>query len=187
MKLSILIPTLNDRRNQKLLKRLMAVLQPQLDKHPGEVEVRTYPSDRSIPTGTKRNTLIAESHGDYFCFIDDDDMVPEYYVDELLVAIKRKPHVITFIGYMTTNGANRKEFTIELGSGYFERNDHYYRYPNHLCCFKKDIVQDVKFPDLWQKEDYIWATEIKKRRLLKKEVHICRHMYHYDFVTKKHK
>lgn len=187
MKLSILIPTLNEPRNVKALRRLMQILEPQVKAYPGEVEIQLHEAGRNMPTGKKRNLLIQGSEGDYFCFVDDDDIVPPYYVGELMNAISKGPDVITFIGFMTTNGKDRRDFTIKLGSGYFEKEGHYYRYPNHLCCFKRDVVKDVKFPDIWFGEDFKWATEIMKRNLLKTAIHIEKWMYHYDYISNKPK
>ena len=118
--------------------------------------------------------------------IDTDDLVPSYYVNEFMRAVESSPDVVSFIGYMTTNGANRREFTIKLGEKYEERQGQYFRYPNHLCFFKRSVVEHIKFPDVWVQEDYMWATEIMRRKLLKTEVHIAKDMYHYDFRTKPH-
>lgn len=179
MKLSILIPTLPERHQQ--LARLVRNLQGQ--KTP-EVEIKIHDAGRHITTGEKRNNLIRNCEGEYFVFIDDDDNVPSYYVSELLKAIEQNPDVVTFIGYMTTNGVNRKNFTIKLGSKYEERSGHYYRFCNHLCCFKKSLVEHVKFPHIYMQEDYQWAKMINDRKILKSEVHINKDMYHYAYVTK---
>jgi glycosyltransferase involved in cell wall biosynthesis len=185
MKLSILIPTLNEQNRRQSLRRLLAILQPQVNKYPGDIEILINDAGRSVPTGTKRNNLIQDSQGDYFCFIDDDDLIPEYYVDELIKAIDQEPDVVTFIGYMTTSGRNKQHFTIKLGSDYAERNNHYYRYPNHLCCFNREKVKGVRFEPIWQSEDFKWATEIMRQKLLKTEVHIEKWMYWYDFIPNK--
>lgn len=157
----------------------MNVLEPQKTD---EVEIRLHDAGRSMTTGEKRNQLIENCNGEYFCFIDDDDLVPTYYVSELLKAIEQTPDVVTFIGHMTTNGINRREFTIKLHSKYEERNGHYYRFPNHLACFRRALVQHIKFPHKHQREDYEWASQINALGILKTEVHITRGMYHYDFV-----
>lgn len=176
MKLSILICSLPERDDK--LTRLVHHLRNQ-NKYI-DVQVVWKTTGREMPTGTKRNLLISETNSEYFCFIDDDDQVPDYYIDELVKAIDQKPDVVTFIGWMTTSGKNRQNFTIKLGSKYEEKNGHFYRFPNHLCCFKRDKVKDVKFPDTWQQEDYYWAKAIHDRKLLKTEVHIQKDMYHYD-------
>jgi glycosyltransferase involved in cell wall biosynthesis len=185
LKLSVLIPTLNEPRNIVCLKRLRNILDPQVERYKGQVEIVINDAGRAMPTGTKRNELIKGSAGEYFCFIDDDDKVPMYYIDELMKAIEQGPDVITFIGYMTTNGSNVEHFTIRLGSDYVTRNKHHYRFPNHLCCFKRSLVEHVKFEPIWIQEDYRWAKQIHDRRLAKSEVHINKHMYHYDFDAKK--
>lgn len=182
MKLSILIPTLNEPESINFLHRLNNILDPQIARYPGQVEKVINDAGRHMPTGTKRNLLIKGSVGEYFVQIDNDDLVPAYYVDELMKAIDSNPDVITFIGHMTTNGKDRRDFTIKLGSRYEERNGHYYRFCNHLCCYKRSVVEHVKFPDIWVQEDYQWA--LKVQRLLKTEVHINKSMYVYDFRTK---
>jgi len=181
MKLSILICSLPERDDK--LTRLVHHLRNQ-NKY-NDVQVVWKTSGREVPTGTKRNQLINETSSDYFCFIDDDDLVPNYYIDELVQAISKAPDVITFIGHMTTNGTDRRNFTIKLGSKYEEKNGHYYRFPNHLCCFRREAVKGVKFPDIWVQEDYEWASAIHNKKLLKTEVHINKDMYHYQFSTKK--
>jgi len=186
MKLSILICTLPETYSINMLQRLRNVLDPQIQNHP-EVEIRIHDAGRSMSTGTKRNELIQNSDSDYFSFIDCDDLVPIYYVDEMLKSIEQGPDVITFIGYMTTNGNNRANFTIKLGSNYNEQNGHYYRWPNHLCAFKREVVKGVHFRDIWVQEDYHWSKAIKDRGLLKSEVHIQKDMYHYDFRSNKAK
>lgn len=181
MKLSILIPTLPER--QANLDRLVKSITAQ--GHQDEVQVLWDRAGREVPTGRKRNSLLNSCSTEYFSFVDDDDQIPDYYVSEMLNAIAKGPDVITFIGYMTTNGKERRNFTIKLGSQYIEKNGHFYRFPNHLCGFKRDLVKHIQFPEVWQQEDYMWANTINKKGLLKTEVHIQRDMYHYDFKTNK--
>lgn len=185
MKLSILIPTLNEPESINYLRRLRGILDPQVAKYPGQVEIRIHDAGRAMSTGQKRNELIHNSDGEYFSQIDCDDVVPDYYVDEIMKAIELNPDVISFVGYMLTNGADRREFTIKLGEKYEEREGRYYRYCNHLCAFKRSVVGHVKFRPIWVQEDYYYATEIRDKGLLKSEVHISdKWMYCYAFVSK---
>jgi hypothetical protein len=185
MKLAILIPTLPETRNINLLQRLRDRIDKQVEKYP-DVRITINDAPRSMPTGTKRNQLISISGAsEYFCFIDDDDMVSHNYVSLIMEAIEKSPDVITFNGWMTTDGNRRQDFEIRLGEKYEERNGKFYRYPNHLCVYKREKVSHVKFPATWQQEDYIWATEIKNKGLLKTEVHIDQDLYWYDFQSNK--
>lgn len=179
MTLAILICSLPERSNT--LKRLTNVLEPQIERYKDQVYYSVHDAGRHLATGTKRNQLIEQTDSDYFCFIDDDDMVSSFYIDSIMKALEANPDVVTFCGWMTTNGVHRREWTIKLGSQYTEKNGHYYRFPNHLTVMKRKLVEDIKFPDLWKQEDYIWAKQIHDRRLLKTEVHIPLQLYHYDF------
>lgn len=183
MKLSILIPTLTSEYD--FLKRLMQVLQPQVDRHKDEVEIILDDRGKSVTTGEKRNYLIKQSSGEYVVFIDTDDLVPIYYVDEILKAAQKESDCITFKGYMTTDWKNRKEFVLRKGSKYEERGGVYYRWPNHIVPIKRSIASAVKFPHQTYKEDYIWSKEINDRGLIKSETFIDKEMYHYDYRTKK--
>lgn len=185
MKLSILIPTLNEPESINYLRRLRGILDPQVAKYPGEVEIRIHDAGRSMPTGTKRNELIANSDGYYFSQIDCDDVPSGDYVSQLMNGIEMGVDVITFNGYMITNGGNRQDFTIKLGSSYEQWGNHFYRWPNHLCCFKRSVVEKVKFPPIWNQEDYLWSKEVRDKKLLKTSHHIDKVMYIYDFKSNK--
>lgn len=182
-KLSILIPTLPETYSINRLARLNRILDPQISKYKDKVEKIIHDAGRSMPTGQKRNELIARAEGEYFIQIDSDDVVSDNYVEEILNAIEQGPDVVTFRGYITEDRGPRKNFVIKLGERYEERNGVYYRYCNHLCAFKKSVVQHVKFPHIHKQEDYQWATEIHNRRLCKTEVHIEKDLYWYDFIS----
>lgn len=181
--ISILICTLPERHVQ--LNKLNNTLERQALNYPGQVEIKVHDAGRQMPTGRKRNELIAMSSGDRFGFFDDDDFPSDDYVKEIVNASLQNPDVITFKGWMTTNDQNKRSFTIKLGSEYVERNGHYYRYPNHLCYFRRDAIKSVRFPEIWNQEDFRFATEIRNKGLLKTEVHIDKEIYHYRFQSNK--
>lgn len=183
MKLSILICTLPERYDH--LKRLNAIIQPQVKRFSGEVEIRIHDAGRQIPTGTKRNELINGCEGDYFCFIDDDDIPATSYVEDILKALENNPDVVTFNGWMTTNKTDRVDFVIKLGEAYEARDGKYYRWPNHLTVMKKSVVKHIEFEPIWMGEDYIWSKQIRDLGLLKSSVHIPKNLYHYDFISNK--
>lgn len=183
MILSILIPTLP--QEHAFLKRLMNVLQPQVDRSNNQVEILIDDRGRSATTGEKRNYLIKQAAGEYVVFVDTDDMVPMYYIDEILNASNNDSDCITFRGYMTTDGRNRKEFILRMGSKYEERDGVYYRWPNHIVPIKRSIASAVKFPHQTYREDYEWSKKINSLGLIKSETFIDKEMYHYDYRSKK--
>lgn len=185
--LSILIPTLPEPKNQASLQLLLKEIADQIDAigYIDYIEVLTDDRDRSVPTGTKRNDLIARATAKRFVFIDDDDHILAGYINCITDAIANAdPDVITFEGFITTNGAKRKHWVIRLGESYEERNNVYYRFPNHLAVMKKELVQHVKFPDVHYGEDYAWAKQIHEQGLLKTSVHIEKELYWYDYNPK---
>src|SRR5688572_14484141 len=182
MKFLILICTLPER--VQILRRLTRELDRQKEKYNGLVNYKCHDAGRSMSTGRKRNELIEQSMSDYFSFCDDDDMVSPNYVDEIMKALEGSPDVVTFNGWYTEFGRNKRNFTIRLGSRYYEDANHpnfyYHRFPNHLAVFKRSLVQHIKFPDVWQMEDYRWAEQIHNRKIIKTECHIPLPLYHYD-------
>lgn len=186
-KLAILICTLPEPFYIRKLKRLLSILDPQIERFNGDVSYHIHDAGRSMKTGTKRNLLIENTESEYFVFIDSDDVVTSTYVSDIMSALKHNPDVVTIKGWMTTDGANRKEWTIKLGSPYTERNGHYYRWPNHLAVMKRSLVHHIKFPDITQQEDFHWSKRINDLRLLKTEIHIDKPTYHYDFISPKNR
>lgn len=182
MKLSILIPTIPKRAG--LLKRLLNILNSQITN---EVEILTNSDDGRKTIGRKRNELIQQAKGEYIVFIDDDDEVTLDYIPLILNAIKKKPDVVCFSGWMTTNGQNRKDFYFSLNYPYsqveLKGKFVYLRYPNHLCPMKRELVKDIPFDNISLFEDFNWATTIHKRQILKKQVIIPEFIYHYIYRT----
>ena len=183
MKWSILIPTLPDDKSRLFMMRIRSILDPQLRE--GIVEIIPDDRGKEIPTGVKRNELIQKSQAEYFSFVDCDDLVSVDYVSKIMEGINMGVDVVSFCGWMTTNGGSHVNWVIKLGEEYVERGGMYYRFPNHLCCFKKSLVEHVKFPPIHQGEDYQWALNIRNLSLLKTEHHITDQLYHYDFRTNK--
>jgi hypothetical protein len=181
--LSILIPTLPERYS--LLKRLQSILLPQVANFNSRIVIHYNDAGRQSTIGEKRNSLMSRVQTEYSVFIDDDDKVSHDYVSQIMSAIEKNTDVITFNGYMTTNGSQRKNFVIKLGERYEERNNVYYRFPNHLCPMRTKLVRHILFPHIVAGEDYAWARMIHDRRLLKTSVHIEKELYHYDFNSMK--
>ena len=190
MILSILIPSTFDRRT--VLISLLINIYNQIARNNADeiVEVLIEEDDREIPTGTKRNTLVLKSKGKYIVFVDSDDFIVEDYVALILKAAESDCDAIGISGWMTTNGHSRVDWFISKDHPYTAAVDRkgnviYLRYNNHISPIKREIACQFKFPDIYQGEDYQWATEIHNSGLIKTETIIEKPIYHYDFRTNK--
>jgi len=201
MKISILIPSLWNRSEQKT--QLVYGLISQLGEicyHYDEVqenytreiytngvcEVIIDIDNKQVTTGEKRNRLVNAAKGEYIIFIDDDDEVPGYYVCSLLDACESNADCFAINGKMTTDGA--KEIKWRLSKDYenvtIKENgvDVYLRKTNHITGVKREIALKCPFPNKSNAEDKSYSDAINK--FLKSEFVISLPMYHYKFSTK---
>lgn len=179
MKLSILIPSIKCRED--LLERLMGVLFEQWHMNKANVELLTMVDDGEKSIGQKRQELLEQATGDYVCFIDDDDLVPEDYVEATLKALETEPDCV---GWKMDRRMNGRPDSIQIHSlkfkewGKFKDGTHY-RTPNHLNPIRRELALQVGFKDLNAGEDKDYSDRI--RPLLKTEVFLDRIMYTYLF------
>lgn len=189
MKLSILVPTLIERK--WMLSGLLVNIYNQISKLETPCVEVVVNNSRYITTGEKRNELIKAAKGSYIWFIDDDDFICEGAICDVLEAIKHNPDVVVFNGFMTTNGINKEGFELRIGHPYtaVKRNgkNYYLRFPNHIVPIKKDLIKDILFEHITIGEDYKWAKKINDLGILKTQEIIDKEIYHYQFRTKKTK
>jgi hypothetical protein len=207
--LSILIPTIVGREesSRKLFNQLVNVNkrfvdyynlnQQELDSlglfYP--IELRICQDNKGENTiGKKRNWLLAQATGYFTCFIDDDDRINE---DVLFDILKHIQHLVDIeimdtidcfklVGEYTENGSNPKTFIHSIEHDeWFEKDDVYFRPPNHLNIIKTDIAKQFVFPEINHGEDKEWSMKIKNSGLLKNEEYIKGIYYFYDFITNK--
>lgn len=171
--LSILICTMQSRADK--LSRLMDVLNKQTNS---AVEILIKNDNGEMPIGRKRNLLLDEASGEYVAFVDDDDMVSNDYVTKILNAVQSKPDCCSLQGIITFQGKSPRTFIHSLQyKEWFERNNIYYRCPNHLNAVKRSLALAVKFPESNHGEDRDFSTRLLPH--LQKEVVIPGVIYHY--------
>lgn len=143
-----------------------------------KIEILVYPDNGEKTTGYKRNELLERAKGKYVVFIDDDDIIPEYYIDEILQGALLDCDSMAINGTMVQNS---KVWTwdIKQGNPYDQIGNHFRRYPNHITPIKREHAIKIKFPDKRVGEDFEWATELRDSGLLKTEYIIERPMYIY--------
>lgn len=185
LKLSIIIPYFELKEyTDELLKALAPQVTP-------EVEIILVDDGSSIPfetdfewlkvirkenggAGSARNVGIDKAKGDYITFIDADDLVPEYYIKEILKSIDDKAADIIDLSLRSFDG---KHFNHLL------KSDHdYLPFPSpSLRVFKRSYIGDIRFSevkDAAEDEDFCRRCGYLINKDYK-HASICKYMYFY--------
>lgn len=184
-KLSILIPVTP--QHEELFSVLYHHLDQQI-KDNNEVEILHAHSPAQIhggeTTGRKRQRLLDQSIGDYIVFIDADDWVPEYYVEEMLRACSTGVDCVAINGIMTTDGAHEVQWFLSKDMANSDvrvgNKTVYHRHTNHITAVKRVIALAAGFPDKSNAEDKHYSDRLQ----LRTEFKIDKPMYWYRFETK---
>lgn len=181
---TILVPTLGERR--PLFERLMAGLLPQLDPYAGRARVVGWFNNGSPSLPKIRQTMIQHAETDYVSFVDDDDMVAPYFVDEVMAALETGPD---YVGFQVQCYSDGKPTAVSYHSLAHSRwqnlRGRYFRDISHInpMLAKHARVGDYRRTARGRAEDRVWADQIRRAHVLKTEVNIPRIMYHYLYST----
>lgn len=179
---TILIPTIGERR--ELLARLLDVLLPQLDAHGGAVRVLAWFNDGSPSLGEIRDRLVLDAGSEYVSFIDDDDLVPDYYVDEIVKAFTSSPDHIGFKLDYRTNGVGQEIVDHSLAHGRWRRSPTgLLRDFTHIDPIRREIAMRGNFTTVrpGRPEDRHWVKQVRPHLAGAREVYIDKIMYVYDW------
>lgn len=138
----------------------------------------------SITTGEKRNLLIQAAKGEFVVFIDDDDDIYDYYVNEILKTLSENPNIdcIGINGIITYNGTNPKKWFLSRAyDRWHETPEAFLRTPNHISPIRKSIAEKTPFPNLTFGEDFAFSLAIHP--LLQDEAIIHKPMYIYKYKS----
>lgn len=184
-KLSILIPSLHKRA--MYLEKILFSLEWQRKQlaNPDDVEIVQSVDNGERKTGWKRNWLIANSTGESFMFVDDDDEVSPTYLALNLKGHDTGADCNSLTGIYVSNGVFGKPFihSIKYNSAW-EDSVNYYRAPNHLNRNRRDRVGDILFEEKNFGEDGCWMEAIQKQGRLRNEHWIPELQYLYYCVPK---
>lgn len=177
--LAILIPTLSER--QKLFNRVMAALDKQ---RVGKNVIIIYSEDsKQFTTGGKRNALIqaaVQNNADYICFMDDDDIPGETYIQRGIETANSGLDCGELWGNYYERGKLIKPFHHYLGCTHaWDDRQKFHRPPNHLNFMKLNLVKDFAFQNKTFGEDMTWAMEIQNSGSFKTMYKIPEIIYHY--------
>lgn len=176
MRLSILIASLNRRHTQ--LRTLLSELMPQTTD---EVEVVVLLNNGEFSIGKYRQTLLEDARGDYVCFVDDDDGLPDDYCQTILDNLGKD-----YVGFKVKLSNNDIEQPPAIHSlrypGWFQDAQGYYRGVTHLNPIKRELALKGNFMfSPGAGEDEGWARQV--RPFVKTENYIDRFMYFYRHVN----
>lgn len=168
------------------LARLAASIAPQLTPN---VEVVVLWNRGGEPLGKYRDRLLEEARGEYVCFVDDDDRIPDYYVTEILAALETAPDYVGFRVAFTDTSERPMSRSFRLGVAYpavhslknkkwFQEGTTFYRDVSHLNPIRRSIALQGSFMGE-HAEDVNWAKTV--RGVPQSEVFIDRTMYFYDY------
>jgi glycosyltransferase involved in cell wall biosynthesis len=169
------------------MKPLFDMLSEQVEEldDPNDVELLVFLDNKRRSIGYKRDALVQIARGDYLAFADDDDVVSPYYIKHAMKAIKEAPDVdvITFKERVIINKSAPMSLTFELGypqNEAVQQGKEAKRPPWHCCFWKRELVQQFRFPDSMYGEDWAWAVQCNQ--VAKTSHHIDKYMraYIYD-------
>jgi len=173
MKLSILIAHLDSR--EYYFKRILSLLEYQLTS---DVEIVVVSDNGEMSTGEKQQKLLEKAKGDYVCYVDEDDIIPAYYIAEILKAIESEPDCVAINGVVTLDEKEPHPFYHSITIDEWHTNDKgHFRHPNHINPVKRELALQAGFESLRQGADYGYSLRLKS--LLKRETTIEKCMYYY--------
>ena len=174
--LTIAIATLADRVGS-CLPALVKTLDQQAQGKP--VEILAFLDNQYRSLGAKRNALAELANGEFLAFVDDDDDVSDDYVETLLDAITQHNNVdcIVFDAWVTIDGKPDRicRYGAELDNTNSPQT--YFRRPNHVACFRTEIVRRVPREDITFEEDTRWANAVVSH--VGQQIRIGRILYYY--------
>lgn len=173
---TILVATLGQRAAR--FERLLAVLLPQVERHGDDVTVCAYYNHGERPLGEVRQALVEHATSAYVSFVDDDDELPEYHVDEVL---SRLDGEVDYVGWRMQTYVDGRPLKPTFHSirytRWFDDARGYYRDVSHLNPIRRDVALRADFRRGSPPEDVSWADQVRPH--VRSEAYVDRVMYHY--------
>lgn len=169
MTLSILIATVPSRK--KLVQKLLTKLE-KLTEGYDDIQILCLYDNKSVTTGTKRNKLMSIADSAYVCYVDDDYMVSDNYIEEIYPLLKPIQYdLISFNIHYTDDVGGDKTYDF---------SDPQYP-PTHAHVWRRESLIRP-FPDIQTGEDRQWMIE--NSPVHREVYHIPKTLYTYRFSTK---
>lgn len=173
---TIAILTIPGREQQ--LERIKGMLEYQIGNKQ-DIQILVANQDK-LGIGDKRQWCLDNAEGQYFNFVDDDDLVAADYINRIYPMLDGE---VDYVGFQMQHYQDGKKSKPTYHSLRYDRweddEDGYYRNVSHLNPMKTEIARQGRF-DRDYAEDYAWAQTVKP----KTEHYINKPMYFYFFSTK---
>lgn len=144
-----------------------------------------FNNKENMTIGEKRNWLLANSHGTYSCFVDDDDKITDDYFS-VIEESQLKYDCISLNGMRYENGVKDRPFFHSLKyDRWIDEDTAYYRNPNHLNPMKTSIMRQIGFVNINFKEDLNFSKRLQESGLLKSEYSHDKLQYIYLYSSNK--
>lgn len=178
----ILIATLGQRVDR--FENLICSLMPQVRAYSGAVRVTALYNNGEHSLGEIRQALIETSDARYVSFIDDDDVIPSYFVSEVMSAIYHPTWLanpVDYVGWQMqcyVDGSPLKPtfHSLRYDRWYDDANG-YYRDVSHLNPTLRERTLHADFRLGEPPEDVSWVDQVRGQ--LKTETYVDKVMYHY--------
>lgn len=182
----ILIPTLGQRVDR--FTNLATKILNQTWPYGGGVRVIALYNNGERSLGEIRQALVRSSNASYVSFVDDDDDVPPYFVDEVMKAIYHPNWLdapVDYVGWQMqcyVDGAALKPTYHSLRyAGWSDDSVGYYRDVSHLNPTLREHALRADFRRGEPPEDVSWADQV--RGSLITESYVDKVMYYYHSST----
>jgi len=176
---TIMIPTITGRET-KLYNLLQTIEDQRKRICPSlKIEIQISFDNREKRIGAKRQELLTNAKGKYISFIDDDDLVTDYYFEDALATIQEEYHVCRLRGQM-----NQFTFTHSIENTLDKpmcEGDVFLRPPNHLNILLSDIGKLFTFGNAARGEDLDWCIRLAQGNYLKREYRSDPSRIHYIY------
>jgi hypothetical protein len=172
---TVLIATLGQRTSR--FTQLLRTLLPQVDAYDGRVTVTALFNHGERPLGHVRQALLDGATSRYVSFVDDDDELPGYYVDEVLPLLDGVDYVGWQLQCYVDGVAQKPTFHSLRYRRWYEDRKGYYRDVSHLNPIRTELARRADFRHGEPPEDVSWVDQVRPH--VKTEHYVDKVMYHY--------
>ena len=156
------------------LERLLRYLEPQIEPHSNDVQLIVWMCDFNLSVGDNRQLMRESAEGKYSCYIDDDDLVADDYVERVLQASE---YDVDYIGYYLErydDGRLTGRFKHSLAEGNI----------SHINPIKTELALTQTMSGGFG-EDRRWWNPLRESGVVQTEHFIDETMYFYYYRSNK--